>query len=204
MLILVRHGRTAANAGGLLLGRLDPDLDDEGRRQAGCLAAAVADGPPPATVARVVASPLRRAVATAEVFGLPVEVDERWIELDYGEWDGRPVRDVPAATWAAWRADAGFAPPGGESLADLDRRVRAACESLAAEAADADVVVVSHVSPVKAAVAWALGVGVDLAWRAHLDPASVTRVDLGPRGPVLRSFNERSHLRVALREPRRP
>lgn len=203
MLILVRHGRTAANAGGLLLGRLDPDLD-EGRRQAAALADAVAAGPPPASVARVVSSPLRRALATAEVFGVPVEVDERWVELDYGEWDGRPVRDVAAAEWAAWRADPAFAPPGGESLAAMERRVRAACESLAAEAATADVVVVSHVSPVKAAVAWALGAGVDLAWRTHLDPASVTRVDLGPRGPVLRSFNERSHLRVPLRAPHRP
>lgn len=204
MLILVRHGRTAANARGLLLGRLDVDLDDEGRRQAAALAAAVADGPPPATVGRVVSSPLRRARATAEVFGVPVEVDERWVELDYGEWDGRPVRDVPAEQWAAWRADTSFAPPGGESLADLDRRVRAACEDLAADAAGADVVVVSHVSPVKAAVGWALGAGVEVAWRTHLDPASVTRVQLGPTGAVLRSFNERSHLRVPLREPRHP
>lgn len=204
MLILVRHGRTAANAAGLLLGRSDPDLDHEGRRQAGALAAAVAEGPPPATVTRVIASPLGRAVATARGFGLPVEVDERWIEVDYGAWEGRPVRALTAEEWAAWRADPGFAPPGGESLAALDARVRAACEDLAAAAATGtagngagDVVVVSHVSPIKAAVAWALGAGTGLAWRCHLDPASITRVELRPGGPVLRSFNERgAHRRV--------
>jgi broad specificity phosphatase PhoE len=197
VLILVRHGRTRANAAGLLLGRSDPDLDDEGRRQAGALAAVVAGGPPPATVGRVVASPLARAVATAACFGLPVEVDGRWAEIDYGDWEGRPVGGVTAEEWSRWRGDPGFAPPGGESLADLHRRVVAACDELAGAAAAGDVVVVSHVSPIKAAVAWALGVGVELAWRCHLDPASVTRVEVGARGPVLRSFNERgAHLRV--------
>ena len=202
MLILVRHGRTAVNAAGLLLGRSDPGLDDEGARQAAALPAAVADGPPPATVTRVVASPLGRAVATARCFGLPVEVDERWVEVDYGDWEGRPVGSVSAAEWAAWRADPEFAPPGGESLAALDRRVRSACDELLAAGVAAgpgeggDVVVVSHVSPIKAAVAWALGVGVELAWRTHLDPASITRVELRAGGPVLRSFNERGAHRV--------
>ena len=91
VLIVVRHGRTEANASGLLLGRrLDPALDDLGRRQAAAL------GRRAARRARVVSSPLRRTRETAEAFGRPVEVDERWIELDYGELDGTPLRDVPA------------------------------------------------------------------------------------------------------------
>ena len=55
--------------------------------------------------ARVIASPLLRTRETAGAFGRPVEVDERWIELDYGELDGLPLRDVPADLWRAWRAD---------------------------------------------------------------------------------------------------
>ncbi len=183
MLVLVRHGRTAANARGLLLGRADPPLDDVGRAQAAALAEVVAGA------RRAVSSPLARTRETAALLGLPVEVDERWIELDYGELDGRPLAEVPAELWRTWRADVGFAPPGGESLAALGSRVRAACADLAAEAAEGDVVVVSHVSPIKAAVAWALGVGDELAWRLHVAPGSVSRVGVRDGVGVLHSFN---------------
>ena len=60
---------------------------------------------------------------------------------------------------------------------------------------DDDVVVVSHVSPIKAGVAWALGVGDGVAWRMFVDVASLTRIAITDRGPVLRSFNEVHHLR---------
>jgi len=55
-------------------------------------------------------------------------------------------------------------------------------------------VVVSHVSPLKAALAWTLDVGDELAWRLHVTPASVSRVAIRPQGPVLLSFNETAHL----------
>jgi broad specificity phosphatase PhoE len=123
-----------------------------------------------------------------------VDVDDRWIELDYGELDGTPLHDVPADVWSAWRADPTWAPTGGESLVDLGTRVRAACADLADEAADHDVVVVTHVSPVKAALAWALGVGDEVSWRAFVAPASITRIATrGPR-PSLHTFNACAHL----------
>jgi broad specificity phosphatase PhoE len=196
VIVVVRHGRTAANVGGLLLGRADPPLDDEGTRQASALAAACAS----LDVARVVTSPLGRCRQTADVIAaatptpVSVDVDDRWIELDYGELDGRPPSDVPAATWAAWRSDVTWCPPGGESLAALGARVRDACESLVGEATERDVVVVSHVSPIKAAVAWTLGVGDDVAWRMWVAPASITRIAFAGRTPSLRAFNELAHL----------
>jgi broad specificity phosphatase PhoE len=188
VLIVVRHGRTEHNRAGQLLGRLDVDLDDVGRAQAQALARHV--GP----VDRVISSPLARTRQTAEAWGCEVEVDERWVELDYGELDGTPLHDVPADTWARWRADLAFAPPGGESIADLGRRVRAACEDLCADAVRGDVVVVTHVSPIKAAVAWALGVADDVAWRLFVAPASVTRIQVAERGPSLHGFNLVDHL----------
>jgi broad specificity phosphatase PhoE len=184
VLVLVRHGQTEANARGLLLGRADPPLSELGRRQAAALAAHV-----PAD-ARVVASPLVRTRETADAFGRPVDVDERWIELDYGTIDGTPVADVPADVWRAWRADPHFVPAGGESMAALGIRVRAACEELIDEARDRDVVVVSHVSPIKAAVGWALGTGDDVTWHLFVRVASIARVAIGPWGPSLHSFNE--------------
>jgi broad specificity phosphatase PhoE len=57
-----------------------------------------------------------------------------------------------------------------------------------------EVVVVSHVSPIKAAVAWALGVGDEVAWRTFVGLASITRIGLTERGPLLRTFNEMAHL----------
>ncbi len=189
MLIVVRHGRTEANASGLLLGRrLDPALDELGRRQAEALARAL-----PAD-ARVVVSPLRRTRETAEVLGREVEVDERWIELDYGELDGTPLRDVPRDVWAGWQADPSWAPPGGESLTDLGARIRAACDSLAEECAERDVVVVTHVSPVKAAVAWALDVGDHISFRTFVGPASVTTIATALGRPSLHGFNVCAHL----------
>ena len=195
-LVLVRHGRTASNARGLLLGRADPPLDGAGRHQADAIARRLAD----ADVVGVVTSPLRRATATAEVIaarhGAEVVVDDRWIELDYGALDGTRPSDVAAEVWRAWRADPSFRPPGGESLTDLGRRVREACGDVAVAAAEGTVVVVSHVSPVKAAVAWALRVGDEIAWRMHLDVASITRVRTTAAGEpaVLLSFNDVAHL----------
>jgi broad specificity phosphatase PhoE len=138
----------------------------------------------------VLASPLARARETAAAFGRPIEIDERWIELDYGTLDGRPVVEVPTALWREWRRDPSFIPAGGESLLALGRRVRDACEELADEAATRDVVVVSHVSPIKAAVSWALGVGDGVAWRMFVQVASVARVAITQEGPSLHSLNE--------------
>ena len=188
MLLVIRHGRTDANASGLLLGRADPDLDPYGRTQA----EAIADALPP--LDRVVASPLRRAQQTAEVLGLPVETDERCIELDYGEWDGRPIADVPPEVWAGWRSDLDFCPPGGECLADLGRRVRAACDDLVEAARRGNIAVVTHVSPVKAAIAWALGVGDEATWRMFVGTASISRIEVREDRPVLTSFDETCHL----------
>ncbi len=150
-------------------------------------------------------SPLGRARDTAEALGLDiaVEIDERWIEVDYGELEGRALRDVPGELWARWRADPAFLPPGGESLAAVGKRVRSACDELFARSgegarANDDVVVVSHVSPIKAAVAWALGAGDAVVWRLYLATASITRIGWGSDGPVLHRYNET----VSLPRPR--
>lgn len=184
LISLVRHGRTVANAGGLLQGRIDNPLDDLGRRQARAAAAMV--GP----VDAVITSPLVRAAETAAAFASATAVvtDDRWLELDYGAWDGRPVADVPAETWARWRRDLSFRPPGGESLGELGVRIRAALDDLVADAPGDHVVVVTHVSPIKAAVAWALGVGDEIGWSTYLDTGSITRLRVEGRR-ALTAFN---------------
>jgi alpha-ribazole phosphatase len=188
MLILVRHGRTAANAAGLLQGRLDQPLDEVGERQAVAVADLVRSTV--GAVDEVISSPLLRARQTAAAFGEPVTLDERWLELSYGEFEGVPHGDVPSEVWRSWRDDPHFVPEGGESLATLDVRVRTACDELVERSRNRNLVVVSHVSPMKAAVAWSLGVDLGISWRSHLSHASVCRIDIRSTGPVLLTFNE--------------
>jgi broad specificity phosphatase PhoE len=190
VLLLVRHGRTAPNASRRLLGQLDVPLDEVGLRQAQALGQVVRLR----DAARVVSSPLARARETAASLGPPVSIDERWTEINYGIYDGRAV-DAAAELWQQWGRNIGFTPDGGESLATLGGRVRQACEDLWPEAIERDVVVVTHVSPIKAAVAWTLGVGDETSWRMYVDVASVTcittgRPQNGRPAPVLHTFNE--------------
>ncbi len=148
-------------------------------------------------VVEVRTSPLIRARDTAQLLALgpPPTVDERWVEVDYGEFECQPLGDIPAWVWQRWRSDRHFRPEGGETLAEVDDRITAVCQELFEEAgagarrSDGDVVVVSHVTPIKAAVAWALGTP-DLYWRLHLRTASVTRIGWNRDAPILHGFNE--------------
>lgn len=186
MLYLVRHGRTDANASGLLQGRLDPPLDELGHRQAAAVAERI--GP----VDEVFASSLLRAQDTARYFSDDVVIDDRWIEVAYGEYEGVPVGEVPPEVWQSWRTNREFATRGGESFGSLDTRVRAACEDLAGRLSGRNIVVVSHVSPIKSAVSWALNATMEIMFHCHLSQASLCRIDIGKFGPLLYSFNEQA------------
>ena len=188
VLLIVRHGRTVANAEGLLQGRIDNPLDMEGVRQAKQIEAAL--GP----IDVVVSSPLQRALQTAKPLGLPCRVDERWIELDYGAWDEKPIGEITKEEWIRWRSDPTFTPPGGESLEELDRRVAQGCEALLLEAEESNVAVFTHVSPIKSAVAWALGTNEQISWNLSVGQAQITRIVVRGGRPLLTSFNETTHL----------
>lgn len=138
----------------------------------------------------MIASPLRRACQTAEVIarGTPT-IDRRWMEMDFGELEDRPVAQAVGLLWTGWAGDLEWAPVGGESLASLSRRVAEACEELLPLIGGKDVIVVTHVSPIKAAVAWALDVTPLIAGRLFVPEASITTIRAGGDGrPVLEGF----------------
>lgn len=193
MLILVRHGQSTANRDGLLVGHRDVELTDEGRVQAQRLVSALSG------TSVLLSSPLQRARLTAAgaVPHLTPEIDEAFIEMNYGELDGRPLAEVGSSTWRQLQADHEWRVPGGESMADVDRRVHDRLDRLAEQYAplltspDEHLVVVSHVSPIKAAVAWALGVHGSVAWRIRLENATMTTIGLTAGRPTLFHYNVR-------------
>jgi probable phosphoglycerate mutase len=191
-IIIVRHGRTEFNATGRLQGRTDNPLDEVGLAQAEAVATYLA--PELLSDTLIVCSPLLRArqtaTAIAEGVGASLEIDERWIELDYGAYEGLRQSEVPSNVWREWRSDSNFAAPQGESLNQVQQRVADACTELAQRLDGRAAVVVSHVSPIKSAVAWALGVDVSVGWKTQLVTASITRLAISANGAALTSFNE--------------
>jgi broad specificity phosphatase PhoE len=183
VLLLVRHGETQANRRGQYLGRGDSELTSRGMAQI----AALADVLPRPDV--VVSSPLGRARRTAEALSASIEIDQRWIELDYGPLDQQPVGQVPADLADRWRRDAAFAPPGVETLSALSARVHEACDDLVARAQTSVVIVVTHVGPIKAALTWALGVPVTVADRLFVEDAGISRIDFDGDRRSVRWFN---------------
>lgn len=192
MLILIRHGQSTANADGLLVGRLDVSLTDQGREQAAALAGML-DG-----VVAARSSSLQRARDTASLAmpGIVSDIDDAFIEQDFGIYDGVRDKDVPAEVWRAFRESHDEPFGGGESLADVDARVHARLDQWHEDPSSLlhdphrHVAVVSHVSPIKSAVAWALGVGGHVAWRLRLDNASVTTISARSGSPYLLSYND--------------
>ncbi len=195
MILLIRHGQTTTNAQNLLVGRSDPPLTELGQRQARALRPLL-DG-----VEEVWTSPLQRARSTAAlaVPHLSAQVRASFVEVDYGELDGQPLSVISAEQWEAFETDHHVAFGGGESLSAVDARVHA---ELDAQLADPEsllhdparhLAIVSHVSPIKSAVVWALGVAGATAWRTRLDNGSLTVIATRRRSPSLVRFNVVPH-----------
>jgi probable phosphomutase (TIGR03848 family) len=208
--LLVRHGRTTANAGGTLAGWTPGvHLDDRGRAQAAALAERLAGLP----VAAVVSSPLERCRETAEPLAaardLEVELDDRLGECRYGEWTGAALKDL--ARQPLWKVvqqhPSAVVFPGGESLRAVQERavdaVRAAADrAAAAHGDDALVVAVSHGDVIKAVLADALGMHLDCFQRLVIDPASVSAVTYTPLRPFVSRVGDTGDL-AGLAPPKR-
>ena len=106
MIAFVRHGQTAANRDGRFQGRIDPPLTDARPRASRARRRAVRDDAGHARRREPAdAAPSRPREPIAAAHGLAIDTDERLVELDYGEWDERGLRDITPDEWARWRAD---------------------------------------------------------------------------------------------------
>jgi probable phosphomutase (TIGR03848 family) len=218
--ILVRHGRTTANAAGVLAGRTPGvRLDEHGRDQARKVGERLAG----VRLAQLVTSPLERCRETATALRSaehprPV-VDRALTECDYGDWQGQPLKTLAKEKlWATVQAQPSAAIfPGGESMPAMMQRAAAAVRRRDASLADDDVwVAVSHGDIIKAVLADALGMHLDLFQRINVDPASVSIVRYTGSRPYVLAMNThagelgwltpppRPAKRPAKRSPRRP
>ncbi|WP_435082071.1 histidine phosphatase family protein [Gordonia hongkongensis] len=200
-MILLRHGQTPLSVERRYSGRGNPDLTDEGRRQARAAAARVVreEG-----IAAIVTSPLRRARSTAEevavLTGIDVVEHPGLIENDFGDWEGLTFTEASQRDpdlHRAWLSDITVPAPGGESFAQVAERISRTKAELLQRYPGQTVVLVSHVTPIKTLLQDALGVGPELLFRLHLDLASVSIAEyFDDGGSVVRLVNDAAHWRV--------
>lgn len=195
--ILARHGRTTANADGVLAGRSGGiRLDDVGLRQAEDAARRL-DGLP---LAAAVTSPLERCKDTAAILlrgtGVRARVERGLTECDYGEWTGRPMKElVKEELWKVVQAHpAGVRFPGGEAMAEMSARsirsIRTWDARVAETTGDGAVwLAVAHGDVIKSVLADALGVHLDAFQRIVVDPASLSVVRYTPHRSYVLAMN---------------
>lgn len=198
-LILARHGRTTANATGILAGRSKGvHLDDKGVEQARAAADRLAGVP----LAAIVSSPLERCRETSREIArrqepvAKVTAERGLLECDYGSWTGRELKTL--AKEPMWRTVQGHPSaasfPDGETMADMSARAVATIRRWdarveAEHGSDAVWVAVSHGDIIKAILADALGIHLDAFQRIMVDPASLSVVRYTPLRPFVVSMN---------------
>ncbi|MGI8677686.1 MAG: histidine phosphatase family protein [Jatrophihabitans sp.] len=193
--LLVRHGLTHMT-GPVLAGRTPGlHLDDRGRTQAEAVAARIAAVP----LTAVVTSPLDRCLETAEAIwaAQPIQptwdVDERLIECGYGDWTGRPIRDLAKdPLWKVVQSQPSAVRfPNGEGLADMSARAIAAVRAWDQQfGEDAVWVACTHGDIIKAIVADALGLHLDQYQRIVPDPCSVSVIRYTSTRPYVIRVND--------------
>jgi probable phosphomutase (TIGR03848 family) len=195
--ILLRHGRSTSNTAHVLAGRSEGvELDDKGRQQSAELVQRIGELP----IRAVVSSPLLRCRRTieplVEALGIEASVDDRFAEVDYGEWTGRKIGDlVKEPLWSVVQAHPSAAVfPGGEGLAQVQTRAVAAVRDHDARLAeqhggDALWLACTHGDVIKAVLADALGLHLDGFQRVSADPASVSVIRYTPLRPFVLHLN---------------
>jgi phosphoserine phosphatase len=199
ILYLVRHGQTESNRKGLALGRANIPLDQTGLEQARQLGEALSREP----FVAVYSSPLQRAVQTAEeiasLHDLRVQVKPGLIEMNIGEADGltfSEVRERFPGLLETWATESGpdHPMPGGERLADVQRRTVETVQSLLSRHPDETVCAVTHNFVILSLLTWALGV--DLAGFRCLrhGVGAFSVLEVRPGRTRVRRMNDTCHL----------
>lgn len=198
-LLLVRHGETRLTSEARAQGWTDTPLSDAGRLQAGWLAARLKSF----QIGAAFTSDLSRAVETTEILlgnrGALSQSCSCLREQHYGDWEGKPYQQVqaddPERYARLMTCDLSFAPPGGESIDDLIRRVRQALFPLrSCHLGSSDILVVGHAGSIRALAVLLLDIPQSAFWRFKVSLASLSVIGLYPEGVTLDLWNDTRHL----------
>jgi probable phosphomutase (TIGR03848 family) len=197
-ILLVRHGATATT-GRVLPGRA-PGLHLAERGTAQAQAVALRIGELAKKPVALYVSPLERARETAapiaKALGLRAVAERGLLECDFGTWTGKKLGILSRkAEWnAVQHAPSTFRFPEGESFSEMQQRIWATLEKLAARHRNRTIVVVSHADPIKAAVTYAQGVPLDLFQRTVISTCSVSAIGFTASTPVVLTVNNTQSL----------
>jgi broad specificity phosphatase PhoE len=184
-------------------GHSDIPLNEIGRQQAEALAARLSSE----HIHAMYASDLERAQATTRVIAARQKCtsisDARLREIGFGAWEGLTYDEIRRRDLAAlsrWESNAQeAAPPGGETLDQLARRVQPVLDEICARHVDETVLIVAHGGPLQVLLCLALGLAPRMYWQFHLSPASISEVAFWPAGAILNLLNDTCHLNGANR-----
>jgi alpha-ribazole phosphatase len=202
-LLLVRHGETDWNAAKRFQGQADIPLNRTGQRQAAAVARVLQRD----TVQAIIASDLLRAQETARVIAVPLQLtmdlDSRWREMAFGDWEGLTydvLQHRHPKRLAAWYDDPlQVAPPNGETLTHVANRVRAAWHDLRARYANQTTVLVAHGGPLRLLLCLALGLPPGAHWHFAVDPAALSELLVYGQDATLIRLNDTAHMRAAIK-----
>jgi len=208
--ILLRHGRTTSNHAGTLAGHQPTELDEAGRAQAAAVGERLrAAGIPLAAVVSSTLLRCRQTLASA-LPDAPVCDEPRLVECDYGDWSGQPLKSLAKQPlWQVVQAHPSAAVfPGGEAMAAMASRAVTAVREwdariTAEHGPEALWLACSHGDVIKAVLADALGMHLDLFQRIMVDPASLTVIRYTPLRPFVLRQNDVGGSLSGLRPPPR-
>jgi probable phosphoglycerate mutase len=207
-LYLLRHGQTAFSRDNAFCGAgLNPGLTEDGL----AMAARFGEAYKSMEWKAVYASSLNRAVLTAkplcEAIGMQPQLRDDLMEIRYGKWEGKTVKDVDAEfhdDYIRWSADPAWnAPTGGEAAVTIAQRALHVIEEIKQKFADGNVLVVSHKATIRIILCSLLGIDVGrFRYRFACPVASVSMLEFTPEGPLLHTLADRGHLDERLRSSR--
>jgi alpha-ribazole phosphatase len=197
-LILVRHGQTDWNAQSRYQGQADIPLNDVGRQQAVAVAQRLASERIDILFASDLCRAWETATAIATARGQTLLAEPRLREMDFGQWQGLTHDEIhkrQARELGQWHAEPlYFAPPGGETLAQLADRIQSALQDARDAHQGKTVLWVSHGGPLRVLLCLALGLELQANWRFRIQTASVSELHLFEEESVLTLLNDTHHL----------
>lgn len=203
-LYLLRHGQTASSRDNAFCGAIDPALTPDGLAMAQAFAAAYRKLP----WAAVYCSPMQRTRATAQplcdAVGIEPLLRDGLKEINYGKWEGQSVEAVTREyhdDYIRWTADPAWYPPtGGEPAVAIAHRVLQVIEEIKSKHKDGNVLIVSHKATIRISLCSLLGIDVGrFRFRLGCPVGSVSVVEFGSHGPLVKALADRLHLDDRLR-----